>query len=116
MADLPTTTVLDDFRVLIGSRIRERREFMGRSQAELARILGKQVPAVSLIESGRNNITAAELLVISHILKAPIEYFFGAGGNLADEENALMYFRTVDADEQQIVLKMLRALAIDKGV
>jgi len=112
MSETPTQTIT----AYIGNRIRERREYMGRSQAELARVLDKKVPAISLIESGRNNITAADLAIVAQFLRAPVEFFFGVKSPTEDEDAAAAYIREMSPDDRQTALVILKAIVENKGV
>ncbi len=51
----------DDDRQLLGSRLKEAREYLGLSQDEVARIVHIPRPAISLMEAGQRKVEAIEL-------------------------------------------------------
>jgi XRE family transcriptional regulator, fatty acid utilization regulator len=62
--------------VLIGARIKARREELKLSQDDLARLLGfKDRQTVSAIETGERRVTADELLLAAEKLGKPLDYF-----------------------------------------
>lgn len=85
----------DENRVnTIGAKIRDARESMKISQAELAEKLGFQTAtAISLIESGERGVTAPLLQRVSEILKRDIKYFLG------QKEDALDVIVALRADK-----------------
>ena len=60
----------------VGSRIIERRELLGLSQADLASGLGVTFQELHKFETGANRISAAKLYQCAQILNSGIEYFF----------------------------------------
>ena len=60
----------------VGSRIIERRELLGLSQADLASGLGVPFQELHNFETGANRISAAKLYQCAQILNSGIEYFF----------------------------------------
>lgn len=73
----------------IGSRIREARQRLKLSQAEVAKQLKIARSAVSLIETGRRDVTALELYRLSRILGVSMEELLGVERQAEGEE--LMY-------------------------
>ncbi|MFZ1413230.1 MAG: XRE family transcriptional regulator [Defluviicoccus sp.] len=62
--------------VLIGARIKARREELKLSQDDLARLFGfKDRQTVSAIETGERRVTAEELLLAAEKLGKPLDYF-----------------------------------------
>jgi transcriptional regulator with XRE-family HTH domain len=66
----------------IGQRIRERREQLEMSQAELGRLLGPLLDkewsrqTVSAAEQGKRAFTSAEVVAISHVLRTTVSQLF----------------------------------------
>jgi transcriptional regulator with XRE-family HTH domain len=60
----------------VGSRVRMRRRMLAMSQAKLGDALGVSFQQVQKYESGANRIGASRLQHISHILQAPVSFFF----------------------------------------
>lgn len=57
---------------LIGLALRQLRIERGLTQADMARLLGLHRPAYTLIESGRQRLTAEHLLLVSVALGVPL--------------------------------------------
>ncbi len=60
----------------VGSRILERREHLGLSQADLASGLGVTFQQLQKFETGVNRISVGKLYQCAQILNSGIEYFF----------------------------------------
>lgn len=86
-----------DTLVLVGTRIKELREFRGFSQIELAKALSDKGISVSRetiskMETGNRNITALEIKALSDILDVETDFFFEE-----EEESLVALFRKKDA-------------------
>jgi transcriptional regulator with XRE-family HTH domain len=64
-------------RQLLGTRLKEGREYLELSQDEVARILDIPRTAVSLMETGQRKVEAIELKKLAEIYQRPIGYFTG---------------------------------------
>lgn len=62
--------------ILLGQRLRQRREEQGMSQQELANALGVTFQQIQKYENAKNCIAASRLYLIALILDRPIEWFF----------------------------------------
>lgn len=60
----------------VGSRVRMRRLMLGLTQSEVARTIGISFQQLQKYEKGANRISASRLQQLSHILTAPIAFFF----------------------------------------
>ena len=60
----------------VGSRVRMRRMMLGMSQEKLGNSLGLTFQQIQKYEKGTNRIGASRLQQISHILQAPVSFFF----------------------------------------
>lgn len=61
---------------VVGARIKARREELGFNQDALAKALGfKDRQTVSAIETGNRRVSAEELVLVSDVLDAPLEFF-----------------------------------------
>src|SRR5262249_1495939 len=70
----------------VGSRVRMRRIMLAMSQEKLGGALGLTFQQVQKYEKGKNRIGASRLQQISHILQAPVAFFFeGAPNALAPD-------------------------------
>jgi transcriptional regulator with XRE-family HTH domain len=64
-------------RQLLGTRLKEAREYLELSQDEVGRILDIPRTAVSLMETGQRKVDAIELKKLAEIYQRPIGYFTG---------------------------------------
>ena len=71
------TASKDVDRQLLGSRLKEAREYLELSQDEVAKALDLPRPAISLIEAGQRKVEAIELKKLAAIYQRPIGYFTG---------------------------------------
>jgi transcriptional regulator with XRE-family HTH domain len=62
--------------ILVGARLRERRQALCLTQVELARALGLTFQQVQKYECGTNRVSASRLFELSRILSVHINYFF----------------------------------------
>src|SRR5882672_9246928 len=60
----------------VGSRVRMRRLLLGRSQTNLAEVLGITFQQVQKYEKGTNRVSASRLQQISDTLQVPVPFFF----------------------------------------
>jgi transcriptional regulator with XRE-family HTH domain len=67
-------------RLLLGTRLKDAREYLELSQEEVARILRIPRSAVSLMEAGQRKVDAIELKRLAEIYQRPIDYFTGESG------------------------------------
>lgn len=92
----------------IGARIKEARENMEISQAELAEKLGFQSPAaISLIESGERGVTAPLLQRVSEILKRDIKYFLGQKEDVMDVQVALRADKDLSEEDKKMIERFI---------
>lgn len=98
----------------IGSRIKDARESMGISQAELAEELGFQsATAISLIESGERGIAAPLLHRLTEVLKRDVKYFLGQKEDIMDVQVALRADKDL-SDEDKSAIERFIELAKQK--
>ena len=60
----------------VGSRVRQRRMFIGMSQEQLGERLGLTFQQVQKYEKGTNRVSASRLWEMSNIFDVPVSYFF----------------------------------------
>jgi len=106
----------------LSDRIRNARERAKLSQAQLAMLCGISQPSLSDLESGKTkSLRGKTLLRLAEALGQSPEWLADGNGK-ADalaprstaEEKVLIDFRKLTAAEKKIVLRMLRALVIDR--
>jgi transcriptional regulator with XRE-family HTH domain len=66
----------------VGRRVRMRRMMLAMSQGKLGDALGLTFQQVQKYEKGTNRIGASRLQQISHILQAPVAFFFEGAPNV----------------------------------
>jgi len=66
----------DPIDVHVGSRVRKRRTFLGKSQTNIGEALGLSFQQIQKYERGANRIGSSRLLKLSKLLKVPVVYFF----------------------------------------
>ena len=67
----------DADRQVLGSRLKEAREYLNLSQDEVAKILKVPRSAISLMEAGQRKVDAIELQKLAEIYQRPIGFFIG---------------------------------------
>lgn len=95
-------------RQLLGTRLKEAREYLELSQDEVARALSVPRTAISLIETGQRRVDAIELKKLAEIYQRPIGYFTGAeGSTVAIPETVRHLARTAaklsDQDREELL-------------
>ncbi len=73
---IPKPENIDTIDIVIGKKIRFRRNLLGITQEALARELGISFQQVQKYESGQNKIYASRLYHIAKILKTSVSFFF----------------------------------------
>jgi transcriptional regulator with XRE-family HTH domain len=95
----------------IGERMRARREYLGLTQAQVGRAIGKDRSSYAQYESGINTISAETLREIAQVLKTSAAYLFGeqTEGDVARHE-IVRFFEGLPPRIQQAEMNHLRAL------
>jgi transcriptional regulator with XRE-family HTH domain len=92
----------NELAVFIGSRIRERREYMERSLEEVGGAIGVKRANMSKIELGQVKVGAVDLALLAKYLKVRVEYFYGE----VDQSS-------LDSDLLRSLPEEMRAIATD---
>lgn len=101
----------------IGSKIKEARESLNISQAELAEKLGFQsATAISLIENGERGIAVTLLQRLSEILKRDIKYFLGQKENNIDIKYALRADKDLSKEDKMAIERFIELAKQKKNV
>lgn len=74
----------DPIDVMVGGRLRMRRNLVGMSQEDLGTALGLTFQQVQKYERGINRMGSSRLFQISKILSVPVSYFFEDAAKLAE--------------------------------
>lgn len=76
----PGVAAEDADRQLLGTRLKEARDYLQLSQEEVAKALELPRSAMSMIETGQRKVDAIELKRLAEIYQRPIGYFTGEAG------------------------------------
>ena len=91
----------------IGKRIRERRNFLGYSQEEMAFECGFSAPYISMIENGRKAVSLNALLQIADTIDCTLDWLvFGYDSSESNYKNLL---KNYSPEEQQFFYDLLSA-------
>jgi transcriptional regulator with XRE-family HTH domain len=82
-AERTSAQSIETDRVLLGSRLKDAREYLELSQDEVARILEIPRTAISLMEAGQRKVEAMELKKLAGIYQRPIDYFTGGSVDIS---------------------------------
>lgn len=107
-----TASDLDARRQAIAQRIRESREYLGLSQADVAGVLGIARPAVTRIESGDRNVESAELDQLARLFGCSADYLLGHVDEKQTKATAFLArtFRGLSEDDMNEVAKFAEFL------
>ncbi|WP_025897519.1 helix-turn-helix domain-containing protein [Sneathiella glossodoripedis] len=120
--------------VHVGSRLRERRNFLRISQEKLGKDLGLTFQQIQKYEKGANRVGASRLYEISRLLKVPTAYFFEdmpesiqhSNGAVAENGESFVahpfdkretqqltraYYSISDEDTRRRVLELIKAIS-----
>jgi len=124
------TGIPDPIDVHVGSRIRNRRLFLGMNQDSLAKAIGLTFQQVQKYEGGSNRVSASRLKAVAEILAVPVSYFYeGLAASGAEEPAELrdrrermqrpetielvrLYYRIPDQEIRHQFLGMVKAVAL----
>ncbi len=100
---------------LLGSRIRERRQYFGYSQQKLADALDVTYQQFQKYELGQNKVAATSLVKIAEFLKTDSNKLLGSSESkispLNKEELALLrYFNKMKPASREIIVKFVKGL------
>jgi transcriptional regulator with XRE-family HTH domain len=108
------------FTISMGERIRQAREDLGLSQAELAKKIFRRRATVSDIENGKSEVGTITLSRLSSVLNKPISYFFPEFAIREHKPESisqlskelLIYFDSLyDENLKQTAIKIIRSLS-----
>src|SRR5690242_13973247 len=94
----------------IDSVIRSRREVLGLSQTQLARVLGVTKSLLSLIENGKRQPTKHQIGVLAEVLRMPPDILLLNSGRLPEDISGA--FRTNAAEVVAAVRQRTEAQAV----
>ncbi|BDI29456.1 hypothetical protein CCAX7_15070 [Capsulimonas corticalis] len=94
----------------IGRRIKERREYLGVTQSDIAQVLDVSRVNVSKIESGQP-ISAESLGSVAKLLRVSVGYFYGEGEDTdAGEAEIIQQYRAMPKSLRPIAVAVVKAV------
>ena len=104
--------LIESSRKRIGENIRIRREQIGMTMDELARLMGyKNRSSIAKIENGENTVPSDKMALLAFCLNTDVPSLFGwvATAQVTEEEQWLLdLWRKADNDAQQAIKLILR--------
>ncbi|MBU6235253.1 MAG: helix-turn-helix transcriptional regulator [Alphaproteobacteria bacterium] len=70
---------------MFGSRLRQRRMFLGLSQQQLGDSVGMTFQQIQKYEHGTNKMSAARLVDFSRVLGVPVSYFYAGVSDIGEK-------------------------------
>ena len=103
--------------IVVGRRIRERREALNITQIHLGHLLGITFSQIQKYEKGSNRIGAGRLFLIAQFLGVPVAHFFDEGTAMSESDaNSLETldlfeaYESMDPGARSAVLALVHAL------
>jgi len=85
-----------DARIVIGTKLKEAREYLDISQERAAKETGINRSALSLIESGQRKLDTFELIKLAKLYQRPVAYFTDQNFSVEPNPNAAVFARNID--------------------
>ena len=95
----------------IAARLRQLRESLGLTQAEVAANLGVHRPTVSEIEAGRRGVTAEELYKLAALYGAAVSEILAESPATADDSAELLALRCEESESPGVRIALKRFVA-----
>ena len=101
-----------DEHEVIGSRLREAREFVGLLQDEAASALGIPRTSLSALEAGKRKVSGVELRRLSRLYRRPVDWLLGEDDMpVADTDPLFRATAQLSAQDKEQVLRFAEFLA-----
>lgn len=107
---------MSDPNDLIVGRIKKARVERGKTQQDLARHLKRTAAAISDLERGKVQVSAADLYRISQLLNQPIEYFYGIDYGSQQVRDMLAVLRVATPEAQAQTASLVTMMMSLNGV
>jgi transcriptional regulator with XRE-family HTH domain len=83
-------------RLIIGTKLKEAREYLDISQEDAANRIGINRPALSLIENGQRKLDTVELMALAKLYQRPVAYFTDQNFSVEPNPNAAVFARNIE--------------------
>lgn len=99
--------------VVVASRIREAREYLGLTQEEVGGALGIPRTSVHAMETGKRGVSALELRRLARLYRRPVEWLLGEDDAPVAAADGALYraTRELSAEDKDQVLRFAQFLA-----
>ena len=106
----------------VGQRIRHRRQVMGATQLQLARMVGVRFQQIQKYETGENRVSVSRLWLIAAAQKTSMNFYFkglsqhpgrcssGIGASNEEIMQLVRYFRSIPDAQRYKLLDLIRAI------
>ncbi|WP_273783377.1 helix-turn-helix domain-containing protein [Bartonella sp. AU15XJBT] len=98
--------------LLVGKKIRLRRQMLKMSQTTLGHVLGISFQQIQKYEKGLNRVSAGRLMQISDILNVPISFFYA--DIITKQQPPYHHDEVISNTEEYLLLKRFRTLTTVK--
>lgn len=97
---------------VVAERLREARETLGFTQAEVSAALGIPRTSVNAIETGKRNVSAIELRRLSRLYRRDVEWLLGEDAQPVAQDSALYRATSeLSSEDKEQVLRFAQFLA-----
>lgn len=97
-------------RVLVGARIRKRREELLMSKKNLAEMLGITLKFLDDVESGARGLSLNNLMLLSQILKVSTDYLLLGNGQNISNQVFIHIIETCPIDKREMLAIILQKI------
>lgn len=105
-------------RIIIGTKLKEAREYLDISQEYVAKHIGISRSALSLIENGQRKLDSVELIALAKLYQRPIAYFTDENFSVTPNPDAAVFARKYEhlSDEDKKELENFAAFLSMKSM
>lgn len=96
---------------VIGSRLRQAREFVGLLQDEAASALGIPRTSLSALEAGKRKVSGVELRRLARLYRRPVSWLLGEEVELGDADPLFRAAAQLSEQDKEQVLRFAEFLA-----
>lgn len=84
-------------RLIIGTKLKEAREYLDISQEDAANRIGINRTALSLIENGQRKLDTVELMALAKLYQRPVAFFTDQDFSVEPNPNAAVFARNLES-------------------
>lgn len=102
-------------RLEVATRLREAREFLGLTQADVAAALGVQRTSINAMEAGKRNVNGVELRRLARLYRRPVEWLLGVDSPPPAADALYRLTEKLSETDRQQVVRFAEFLAAAGG-